>query len=411
MPRLSDFFSFEAMYVCFLYAGVLKALPIVGSFTQGADLTLLITVVGIGYALVLCMTHPTPIYPKASTYFLIYLLFVCYAVISWALLSPEASAGGEYSHRKIGKLVIMTSWAVLAPLLIIGSNERIFRVLTLAAAMGILIAVPRILKGSGANLGTDSYQSVGRACGTSIVILAALLAYERDRFRRLVYSLALVPLTVATFWSGARQAIVGLMAALIALPFMLGMAKGGGSRLKRYLRAVICIMLLVAGLGTTFIASTKNTQADRIVKLFQMGERDGFNPKKENRPKIMEDALILWSRHPLFGAGYGGFATFSEVEGENDIQWPHNLLLEILCELGVIGLGLTLILLGLPLMTWLRECRRPDNPLAVALGCVWLFHLTCAMFSWDMNDNRIVLGLAAMIVANAGFRQMLDDQA
>lgn len=411
MLRFRDLFSFEAVYVCFLYSGVLKALPIVGRLTHGADLTFLLTAVGMGYALVLCTTRPMPIYPKASTYFLIYLLFVCYATVSWALLSPEASGGGEYSHRKIGKLVIMTSWAVIAPLLIISSNERIFRVLILAVGMGILIAMPRILRGSRANLGTDSYQSVGRACGTSIVILAAFLAYERDRFRRLVYSLALIPLTVATFWSGARQAIVGLIAAFIAIPLTLGMAAGGGFRLRRYLRVTTIIAVLVAGLGTTYVASNKHTQSDRIVKLFQMGEKDGFNPHKENRPKIMSDALILWSRHPLFGAGYGGFATFCEVEGEKDIQWPHNLILEILCELGVIGLGLTLILLGLPFATWLRESRRPDNPLAAALGSVWLFHLMCAMLSWDMNDNRIVLGLAAMIVANAGYRQMLDGQA
>ena len=411
MLRPRDFLSFEAVYVCFLYAGVFKTLPLVGALTAGADLTSVMTFLGIGMATAICMTRPIPIYPKATQYLLVYLLFVCWAVISWALISPEASVGGEYSRRKVAKLIVMTSWAVIAPLLIIGSNERVHRVLLLTVAVGLLIAMPRLLKGSSGALGADSYQWVGRSCGTGAVILVALLAYESDRARRILYSLGLLPLTIVMFWSGARQAMVGFMTALMALSYALALTAEGRLRLRRYLAPALCVAVLVGGSALALMPTAKSAQSERIVRLFQMGEKDGFNPSKENRPQIMMDAVRLWTMHPLFGAGYGAYADFADLEGEAGIKWPHNIVLEVLCELGVIGLGFLLLLLGLPAVTWLRECRRPGNYVAVATGCACLFHVTGAMFSWDMTDNRIAFGLAAMIVANAGFRQMLDEQA
>ncbi len=412
MLKIRDFFSFEAVYVCFLYAGILKVMPFVGRVTHGADLTLLMTLVGILLAICMCMTGSIPIYPKALEYFLLYLVFVGWALISWALVSQGAYEGRQYALQKIEKLVMMTSWSVLAPVLIVNSNERVSRVLKLIATAGLVVVLPIWLKGGAtATMGADSYQSLGRASGTSIVILMTFLAYEGNRGRSLLYALAAVFLLTTMLLTGCRQAFVGLVLALIALPCALSMAPGARLRLRRYVSVLLCIVLFSVG-GLMIVMATQNTRAERIVEFFQIGEQDGFDPSKENRPEIMRGAARLWAMWPMFGVGYGSYAHFEKKYGSNlGAKWPHNLLLEVLCELGLVGIALFLFLLGIPFVMWLRQCRRPDSCIAVALGCAWLFHVVAAMFSWDMNDNRMVFSIAAMIVANSGLREALDLKA
>jgi O-antigen ligase len=146
------------------------------------------------------------------------------------------------------------------------------------------------------------------------------------------------------------------------------------------------------------------------MQMVTVGNNAGWNPKEENRFGIMASALQLWTMYPVLGSGFGGYANFVSLEYDSKIKWPHNLLLEILCELGVVGMVPILLLLATPFVVWLRECRRPQNYVVVTLGCLWLFQFTCAMLSWDMTDNRMLFAIGAMIVANAGFRKSMDRQ-
>ena len=261
------------------------------------------------------------------------------------------------------------------------------------------------------SFGTDNYHSLGRSCATGIIVLLTFMLSNVSAARRLLYACAMAILMVALVMSGLRQAVAGLVVAVIALPAALWLDPRGHLSLRRYTIGTALAAMLIVGLAITDLPRTdKRPAEERILQMVTIGKDAGWNPKEENRPGIMANALRLWTIYPVCGAGFGGYANFVSLETDNEIKWPHNLLLEILCELGIIGEVPALLLLATPFIVWLRECRRPQNYVAVALGCLWLFQFTCAMVSWDMNDNRMLFAIGAMIVANAGFRKSMDLQ-
>ena len=90
--RKDDFLSFEAIYVLFLYAGVLKGVPAIERLTHGTDLTLVAVSLGIFVAIAICLERPIPIHPGVLVYFGLYLFLV-----GWALVSFGLYGSGEYA--------------------------------------------------------------------------------------------------------------------------------------------------------------------------------------------------------------------------------------------------------------------------------------------------------------------------
>jgi O-antigen ligase len=49
-------------------------------------------------------------------------------------------------------------------------------------------------------------------------------------------------------------------------------------------------------------------------------------------------ALELFFKRPFLGVGIGGFSSYSfAMEGFEQFNYPHNILLEVLCEMGIFG--------------------------------------------------------------------------
>ena len=104
----------------------------------------------------------------------------------------------------------------------------------------------------------------------------------------------------------------------------------------------------------------------------------------------------------LFGVGIGGF---SHVAVRYDARlYPHNIFLEIFCELGFIGLILFLLFLGTTFAEIIKKIQSFQNVQARAFlfasTMAATFTLIGAQFSGDLNDNRrlwFLLGLSLAI--------------
>jgi O-antigen ligase len=87
---------------------------------------------------------------------------------------------------------------------------------------------------------------------------------------------------------------------------------------------------------------------------FRTLERTGFyilsdsygDTSDPNRSQLMHLAFKTWQNAPLFGVGLGGFPVAAEL-GENNGMYPHNIILEILAEQGVVGLSIFLPMVGI----------------------------------------------------------------
>ncbi len=103
----------------------------------------------------------------------------------------------------------------------------------------------------------------------------------------------------------------------------------------------------------------------------------------------------------IFGVGNGGF---SQSIYRQDIRWyPHNIFLEVFCELGLIGLTLLLWHLA-RIFADARQLLRKrisdrSRTLFFAFFMAAVFNFINAQFSGDLNDNRRFWFFLGMVVA------------
>ena len=120
-----------------------------------------------------------------------------------------------------------------------------------------------------------------------------------------------------------------------------------------------------------------------------------FTLDDTGRTPLYQAALDTFRQSPALGAGTGSFASISP-DPRN--AYPHNLFLETAAELGIAGLGLSLLLVFAPLSRLL--CRRKSGGKEAALaGALLVFCLVNAMVSADIPGN-FPLWLAAGVASS-----------
>lgn len=99
-----------------------------------------------------------------------------------------------------------------------------------------------------------------------------------------------------------------------------------------------------------------------------LGRGDGAAVSNAARDSVAELATDMIAEQPITGAGFGGFSAELGYD-----YYPHNMVLEILCEFGVIGLlaGLVPVAIGYRLCP--RTVRSASADGEIALAAVLLF--------------------------------------
>lgn len=208
------------------------------------------------------------------------------------------------------------------------------------------------------------------------VVASAALAVVQKR----LWALYGVPCFLAgALLSGSRGGLVALGVVGIILLAVIRRTRMRGA-------VWVLIALLLAGATFVYLVSSSSRQflVERyFVLTFQQKYTSG-------RGVYFTSALNLFESHPLVGIGVGGFEALTSLE------YPHNLVLAVAAESGVVGLAL----LGgsVVIATWsaLQRSRRSvDSTFAVvAAGGI----LVASMFSGGYYDSRFLwffLALAA----------------
>jgi O-antigen ligase len=283
------------------------------------------------------------------------------------------------------------------------SDLRLFFAVTLAVAAGGGLLIVLKFLGGGAQMTLENrfslsaqeypiYLGRSSADGLIIAIYAALTATRA--WTRMAAVAVLPLLVVALLASGSRGPIVALVVgvlALVALTATDGRARrrllvvGGG-----LLGAAVVVPLVVPG-------STIGRSLSTLV-----GGSSGLS--SNGRSQLWSQAFTAFAQHPLLGIGTGGFGALNPAE-----PYPHNILLEVAVELGVIG---ALLILGIVLSAavrlgavW-RTTRGRDRLDAAVLITLFVTALVNALFSGAIQDNREIwvwgglgLGMSARLAA------------
>ncbi|MFD0950020.1 O-antigen ligase family protein [Paraperlucidibaca wandonensis] len=197
----------------------------------------------------------------------------------------------------------------------------------------------------------------------SLLISCSVAVVLSGRIGRLGITVALLTLLAAaalfTWLSLSYPSRGALLAALCSITLLV---------LLRFTR--LPLKWLFAGTAGTFIFACVATF---IIQSAGWMSYDTLNALSSRRLPIYDTTWGLWQQAPWFGWGLEAYKNHGAVEVAKHMDGlffpaPHNILLEILYSLGVIGCVLVLATLGRILWLAMRAAREASNPFAGLLA-------------------------------------------
>ncbi|MHC4143510.1 MAG: O-antigen ligase family protein [Planctomycetota bacterium] len=389
---LRDIFSFEFFFLLFIFSGSYKANQNLAGLNAAIDLTLATSILSLLSGLLVFLYRPPQLDRRTIYYILVYMVFILFASTSYVFGNGEAEA-----HLKIKKLLVFNTWALLGPIIACRSRKRLARLVRLILVFSIIAASDSIIRfadvGTVGTFGGEGDHWLGRLSGLGLTIAIIKIVFGENRLHKPVYILMSCILFGAMMISGARQTLFGVAVVVLFVSYCLIFKKGVASSRLRYVKGLICIAGVLVSVYWVFASDPRGDRPIReAATIFRSA-----GIWETSRLLIWTTGLQMWRENWLLGVGFGSFRTES---GLGVWKQPHNLFIEGLCELGIIGFLMITALVAVPLsLCW--DSRRSQDPLRIAVAAQFLFLLTCAMFSGDITDNRLMLTFCGALMAHA----------
>ena len=392
---LSVLWSFEILFVLFLFAGRFKADPRFAAVP--VDITLLLLLASLVAGLVVLLRAGMMVGRHAWLQWLLAL-----ALFAWVLGSWLWSPGGGYATQKATLAFVVNLWAMAAAgLIVAGDPARLDRLLLALVLFAAWVAVETLLllRDGGAvafvaAFGGD-YLGIGSVLSFAVIVLVMFVVGRRRPWWLIAACMASsIGLIALMFPVGGRGPIAATLAALLAGVVLAPLRgrrsfpiSGRGKLVVAFgVVATIAVVLRILESGDYALA------AERFLVLAEsgMGESAGV------RWYYYVSSLGIIADHPWIGVGAGGWPVAMGMGSIRD--YPHNLFLEVLAEQGLVGGALLCALLGYS--GWL--VFRRDGALSTQAGftatLLAVSAFVSAMVSGDISDNRVLfcmLGLCA----------------
>tara|TARA_R110001592_G_scaffold227740_2_gene484066 strand:+ start:1726 stop:2973 length:1248 start_codon:yes stop_codon:yes gene_type:complete len=214
----------------------------------------------------------------------------------------------------------------------------------------------------------------------SAMVVAWLNSVENMNYWGFAFSL-LISCSVAVVLNGLsnRGSTLTLLAAAALFTWLSLSYPSRGALLAALCSITLLVLLrftrlplkwLFAGTAGTFIFACVATF---IIQSAGCMSYDALNALSSRRLPIYDTTWGLWQQAPWFGWGLGAYGSHGAVEvakhmGGLFFPAPHNILLEMLYSLGVVGSALVLATLGRILWLTMRAAREASNPFAGLLA-------------------------------------------
>jgi O-antigen ligase len=269
--------------------------------------------------------------------------------------------------------------------------------------------------------------------------LAIGIAFDRRRLQLIVAVLALVPFAGLALWMCTREPDLNRRTAALAgatsegrhLAFMLLVVAGVaafvgpalqlaesrvrvGKRVRVAFAGLLSVVLLAAvGVAVVHYGGPQDlaTRAYDGFKSSPVSVSSSENLNKRLFSLSSSGRLTQWgvavddySAHPVFGSGAGTYELSWMKErpsGGWKVRDAHNLYLEVLAELGPVGLALLLLTFSIPIYAAFKVRWHPLVPIALGTYVAYLLH---AAVDWDWEMPALTIaaflcGVAILVVA------------
>jgi O-antigen ligase len=316
------------------------------------------------------------------------------AALVLGYLEPALSA--DATHKRTN-LVVGVAFVFVASYLSLSNPRRLRSFFVTVACLAVPVVVGQVVVPDGLALATGRRTPVGvnaigagRAVGSALVLVLALLVFPRRGRRRLPLALLAIVLATSLYLAGSRGPVVGVLVAALLLIWK-------HPSLRRPPKAALLVALAVlAALAYRRSASA----ASRLADLTTSG-----------RGELYAQAVRIAGDHPL-GIGWGNFYRFAPAallnSDQGDNLYAHNILLEFWIEAGAVAALLFTAVAVMILAMSFRGATLSAPGLALAALLVNL--LAGAMLSSDVIGNRMLWVVLAAVLAGAAGRTVAPAQ-
>lgn len=301
---------------------------------------------------------------------LLWLPFFTYLVIHYLLLpSPYSDAG------KLEKVMISFGLAAALGGLLAADNKSAIRAVAFVSAPFVLFGALALAKGDIA-LGTDSfqnifpiqdgdtvpYQTINLFIGLFAVSFSALFL-DRSLLRIILVSAVISGCIFIQIVVGGRGAIVATVIAFL-LTFLIRLGVWNS-----------LLIATIGGIGAAFALIAFDIDLTRATAIWRFEYvLDATDPSM--RLSLWTEAVQMWLRQPLWGAGTDAF-----IASRGDEIYVHNFILELLAEYGLLGLGFFLAPFFVLIARRDKANRSNDDLIILAV-----FLVVCFAVSGELKD-------------------------
>lgn len=368
-------FSFETIFALFIYSNNIKIF-IVKYLPFDETIFFLALTVACGCWIII----RDGIYMRALPIVISVCIFFTYVVVSYAW--SDLARFPKSSVIEFGVFVIVP--LAMGALVVASDRVRMTRFLMIVATLGLLVALRGLwiyfeygtfMYWRGwRELGYRRiYLHFGYTAGVAAAIWLALAMFSRlGSAKQLLGVVAFAICTGFVLISGARGALVGIAGAALFATFSHPPRLLRGRMLVSVPQLVVLVFVGVVTASLIIGFEELSRQFYTIGRL--AGEVRAFFADSDYEPivqgasrlKYWPAALEAWRENPLFGLGFKGFAPwFNGVVDRG--AYPHNIVLQVLSELGLVGLGLFLAVIFVALRNLSLVRLREDRLLVATL--------------------------------------------
>ena len=227
-----------------------------------------------------------------------------------------------------------------------------------------------------------------------------LTASKKNHIPLIIVVLILGAMLLALLYGGSRQAILSFLI-IVFLWVLLANHNTPSLHInekklsKRVFRVFKWLLFLLITLVVFYYVLNILTEEEGLLNSVA---EEGF-VEGGGRGEWLMSGIRQFLEHPIWGVGYGRFMVYNYYG-----SYPHNLFIELLCETGLIGFTIGVILL---FITSVRSRK-----MLLPIMFLWLAYFLRAMVSEDISMNiTVFVILFALSSANNDIKAFKDDES
>lgn len=334
------------------------------------DMTLVLGAVLLA-GMALNLVRRKRVVPMPAAYWLLIALVTMMTVsLSY---TPEFDGGLE----KLARFLTVTGIVIVAPFFVLGTPRAMQRFLVGVAILAYAICSIS-LSGLGGpdRLVTPSDNTIGLghvACVVCALIWIGILPRFSFPKRLLVYLSLIVPL-VALVGAGSRGPVIAFGLVVFASVAM---------NWRRLLDLLYLGVLGIVALPFVKLPQSSLEYLGTMIGVRSLGSLMDF------RTELLDYGWKLLQQHPLIGTGMDGYRYYSPNSAL--YKWPHNIFLEVACELGIpAGLIVCALFANALRELWrqLKDKLSPQYALSQLATALLVIGIVNGMNTGDINSDR-----------------------